>query len=64
MSGLKKTRHILNSTHLCRLGRRTKVVSYLRYGGRASRMAAIAVFDPGCVKTCLDEIRRKLSSLF
>src|SRR5258708_2901847 len=32
--------------HLCRLARCSKVVSYLRYCGRAGRTAAIAVFDP------------------
>jgi hypothetical protein len=32
--------------HLGRFARRTKVVSYLRYGGRAGRMAAVAVVDP------------------
>jgi len=33
-----------NMAHLCRLARCTKVVSYLRYCGRAGRTAAIAVF--------------------
>ena len=28
-----------------------KVVSYLRYLGRVGRTAAMAVFDPGCVRT-------------
>src|SRR5712671_665150 len=40
----------LKLAHLCRLTRCTKVVSYLRYCGRAGRTAAIAVFDPE--RTC------------
>src|SRR6266481_9628552 len=53
--------------HLCRLARCTKVVSYLRYYGRAGRTVAIAVFDPdrsraepafagGCSMLCCDPL--------